>query len=76
MQEQTMRTLVDIDARAIKALDELARKERTSRAALIRAAVDAFLARHAARPKDHAFGLWGNHRIDGLAYQEQVRGEW
>ena len=23
-----------------------------------------------------AFGLWGDHAVDGLAYQEQARGEW
>jgi hypothetical protein len=74
--ETAMRVLVDVGADEVKALDDLAREERTSRAALIRTAVAAFLDERAARSRERAFGLWGNRRIDGLAYQERVRGGW
>ena len=71
-----MRTLVDIGEGQIRALDELAKKEKKSRAALIRAAVEDYLAKHRPKPLRDAFGLWGHRQVDGLAYQERVRGEW
>jgi predicted transcriptional regulator len=70
-----VRTLVDIGDQQIKALDELARRENKSRAALIRAAIDDFLANHRAKQVADAFGLWGDRKTDGLAYQEEIRGE-
>jgi metal-responsive CopG/Arc/MetJ family transcriptional regulator len=71
-----MRTLVDLGETQIQALDELSKKEKTSRAALIRRAVEDFLAKRRPRPERDAFGLWGERETDGLAYQEKVRGEW
>jgi len=65
-----MRTLVDLGDAQLEELDNLSKQERTSRAALIRQA-----ARRRRRDRD-AFGLWGDHAVDGLAYQEQARGEW
>jgi metal-responsive CopG/Arc/MetJ family transcriptional regulator len=71
-----MRTLVDIDALHIRALDGMADREKRSRAALIRQAVAEYLEKRAASPLDHAFGLWGDRKIDGLEYQERLRSEW
>ncbi len=71
-----MRTLVDIGDQEVKALDRLARREKMSRAALIRKAIDDFLARNNADSEVEAFGLWGAGKIDGLAYQEDIRSEW
>lgn len=71
-----MRTLVDIRETQIQALDELSRNQKLSRAALIREAIDDYLSRHRREQATDAFGLWGNHRIDGLAYQERMRSEW
>lgn len=71
-----MRTLVDIGDSELKALDELSKKEKRSRAALIREAINDYLARRRGRLEGDAFGLWGRRKVDGLAYQEQVRGEW
>ncbi len=71
-----MRTLVDIGDSQLRALDELSRKGKRSRAALIREAVDDYLAKHRRSQEDDAFGLWGNQKMDGLVYQEKVRGEW
>lgn len=71
-----MRTLVDIGEAQIRALDEISREQMQSRAALIREAIDDYLGRRRQGQAGDAFGLWGNRRIDGLDYQERVRGEW
>ncbi|ASW09740.1 MULTISPECIES: CopG family transcriptional regulator [unclassified Rhizobium] len=71
-----MRTLVDIGDPEVKALDRLAQREKVSRAALIRKAINDFLARNSTESAADAFGLWGDRQIDGLAYQENMRGEW
>jgi metal-responsive CopG/Arc/MetJ family transcriptional regulator len=71
-----MRTLVDLGETQVQALDELAHKEKRSRAAVIRQAIDEYLLRRRKQEERDAFGLWGNREVDGLTYQEQVRGEW
>lgn len=71
-----MRTLVDIGDQEVKALDRLAQREKMSRAALIRKAINDFLARNNADSEAEAFGLWGDRKIDGLTYQENMRSEW
>lgn len=70
-----MRTLVDIPEPQIKALDQLAMREKSSRAALIRKAVDNLLDSQKKLSNSEAFGLWTG-KEDGLAYQEKVRSEW
>jgi hypothetical protein len=54
----------------------LAKQAKTSRAALIRDAIDAYLEQHRRRHVEDGFGLWGQGDIDGLAYQERIREEW
>lgn len=71
-----MRALVDIDETQIRALDQLARKHRRSRAALIRDAVSEYLRQRPPAALDEAFGLWGDRKVDGLNYQEDLRSEW
>jgi metal-responsive CopG/Arc/MetJ family transcriptional regulator len=71
-----MRTLVDLGDTQVQALDELSKKEKRSRAALIRQAIDDYLAKRHSKQDSDAFGLWGNRKVDGLAYQEKVRREW
>ena len=70
-----MRTLVDLGDTQLQALDELSKKEKRSRAALIRRAIDDYLAKQRDKQEGDAFGLWGKRKVDGLAYQEKVRGE-
>ncbi|MDO9415177.1 CopG family transcriptional regulator [Pararhizobium sp.] len=70
-----MRTLIDIDDMEIQALDAIARKEKVSRASLIRKAVNDFLKLQAADDAQ-AFGLWGDRAVDGLVYQHEIRREW
>ncbi len=75
-----MRTLVNLTETQIQALDRTARAHDRSRAALIREAIDDYIARHPVTdPKmalEDAFGLWGPDGEDGLAYQERLRAEW
>lgn len=71
-----MRILTDIGDNQLQALDDLAKQENISRAALIRHAVSDFLAKHRRESDVEAFGLWGDRVVDGLAYQEKLRSEW
>lgn len=71
-----MRTLVDLGDTQVQALDELSKKDKCSRAALIRQAIDDYLAKRQGRTEGDAFGLWGTRKVDGLDYQEKVRREW
>jgi predicted transcriptional regulator len=71
-----MRTLIDIPDTQIQALAALCERVRQPRAAVIREAIAEYMERHAAKPADAAFGLWGAEAVDGLAYQEKARTEW
>jgi len=71
-----MRTLIDITELQVQALEEIARTEKLSRAAVIRAAIDDYVQRRRRVEIDDAFGLWGEGGTDGLTYQEKVRSEW
>lgn len=55
-----MRTIIDITEEQVKALDEISQLEDTSRAALIRRAIDRMLAEDARRDEvaKEAFGIW------------------
>ena len=74
--DRAMRTLVDIPEPQIRALDEASRREKRSRAALIRQAVDEYLSKRRGSPDDDAFGIWGDRQVDGLVYQKKLRAEW
>jgi predicted transcriptional regulator len=71
-----MRTIIDIDEQQISRLDTLARRDKRSRAAVIRLAVDEYLAKHAVDEIDSGFGLWKGSDVDGLDYQRKLRSEW
>jgi metal-responsive CopG/Arc/MetJ family transcriptional regulator len=71
-----MRALVDIDESQVRELDRLAKKQKQSRAALIREAIADYLEKKAQGTAENAFGLWGRRKVDGLAYQEKIRNEW
>jgi len=70
-----MRTLVDIPDRQIKRLTAICEAEKVSRAEIIRQAISSFLEQKKTGTVE-AFGLWKGRKVDGLAYQEQVRSEW
>jgi predicted transcriptional regulator len=71
-----MRTLIDIDEKQVRELDRVARNQNRSRASIVREAVTDYLQRQAKGAGKDAFGLWGHRKIDGLSYQEKIRGEW
>ena len=71
-----MRTLIDIDETELRALDRLAKSAKVSRASLIRKALDEYLLRQRSADEAEAFGLWGRGAVDGVEYQDKVRGEW
>lgn len=71
-----MRILVDASDAQVAALDDLARRQKRPRAAVIRAAIDDYVARRKQDRIKEGFGLWGKDGEDGLAYQERLRSEW
>ena len=72
------RFLVDIPEEDLARLDALAKADGKSRAAVLREAVAAFIAAESKLGFEKYFGLWERHgsTVDGLAYEEQMRGEW
>ena len=72
------RFLVDVPADDVRKLDEIARREGKSRAAVLREAVANYLEVSGNQGFEKFFGLWERHgsTIDGLEYERQLRGEW
>ena len=72
-----MRTIVDLTERQLSELDRLAKVRDTSRADLVRRAVDRYLAEDAPN-REAGFGLWkrGGSKEDGLAFQRRIRKSW
>ncbi len=71
-----MRTIVDIPKDKIDELDEISKKNKQSRAALIREAISEYLSKRSKGDSDKAFGIWKDSNIDALKYQENIRSEW
>ncbi|MGH9323098.1 MAG: CopG family transcriptional regulator [Vicinamibacteria bacterium] len=71
-----MRTIVELPEEQLRALAELCRREKISRAEAIRRAVAEYAQRHKGGDPRRAFGLWRGRRGDGLAYQRRLRREW
>jgi hypothetical protein len=72
-----MRTIIDLPADQLDALDGICRRESISRAEAIRRAVDLLVRDRAAGGARTAFGLWrGTGTLDGLTYQQRLRQEW
>jgi hypothetical protein len=57
-------------------LKRMAEGSGSSRAALIRDAIDRLISNRRDRVGEDAFGLWSNPDQDGLAYQREIRSEW
>ncbi|KVD04011.1 ribbon-helix-helix protein, CopG family [Burkholderia ubonensis] len=70
------RILVDLPDAQIQALAALVEAERRPRAAVIRDAIDAYLAQRKRTVGADVFGLWKEKKVDGLTYQEALREEW
>ena len=70
-----MRTIIEVPDEVVASLDKLGREGGLSRAALIREAISQYLAERG-RSDSEAFGIWRTDPVDGVQYQEKVRGEW
>jgi metal-responsive CopG/Arc/MetJ family transcriptional regulator len=71
-----MRILVDVPDAQLKELARLSAASKRSRAAIIREAVTSYLSRAKRSHIDDAFGIWGDHEVDGVEYQRKLRDEW
>jgi len=74
--DNDVRTIVELPEEQIRALAEVCRREKISRAEAVRRAVAEYASRHAAGDAERAFGLWRDRRIDALAYERRLREEW
>lgn len=72
------RFLVDVPAEDVQRLDEIAKREGKSRAAVLREAVSNYLEASGKEGFEKYFGLWERHgsKVDGLEYQRELRREW
>ncbi|WP_137927828.1 ribbon-helix-helix protein, CopG family [Cupriavidus sp. 2SB] len=70
------RILIDLPAEQIEDLTLIVEAEQRSRAAVIRDALDAYIVERKKALGTDVFGLWRKKGVDGLVYQEALRGEW
>lgn len=72
------RILVDVPAHDVRKLDEIAKREGKSRAAVLREAVSNYLEESRKEGFEKYFGLWERHgsNVDGLEYERRLREEW
>ena len=71
-----MRTRIDLPEPDTRALDQISKRRRVSRGAVIRQAVSDYLARRAAEDAHAAFGIWRGDALNGVEYQRGARSEW
>ena len=71
-----MRTIIELPADQIEALDRLCDLDLISRAEAIRRAVGEHLARRHAAESRAAYGIWRDRGIDALKYEDAIRHEW
>lgn len=70
------RILVDVPETQLAQLMAVVEAEQRSRAAIIRDAIDAYLALHKRITDNDVFGMWKRKKVDGLEYQQELRSEW
>jgi len=71
-----MRTIVDIPKDVIATLDRVSSQEHCSRAALIREVLQKYIRDGQPAEDAKAFGIWKDEMVDGVEYQNNMRGEW
>jgi hypothetical protein len=71
-----MRTIIELPAAQLEALDALCEREGISRAEGVRRSVAQYVREKRAAVPDEAFGLWRGRGVDGLSYEADLRGEW
>jgi predicted transcriptional regulator len=67
------RILIDLPDAQLYQLTALAEREQRSPAAVVRDAVDAYIAKHKPAQNTDVFGMWQRRKIDGLRYQQDLR---
>lgn len=72
----SMRTIIDLPAPQLDALDAICARDGISRAEAIRRAVAAMIAGVTVADRSAAYGLWRGRGLDGLTYERTLRGEW
>jgi hypothetical protein len=73
------RVLIDISDEKLKMLDELASSQTTqptSRASLVRLAIDEFLEKKRKLKVKDAFGILKHKKLNALKIQRELRSEW
>lgn len=73
-----MRTIVDLPNEDIRRLDGIAKREKVSRAEVVRRAVKDYADKVEPHPIDAVFGMWKGRKDigDGVEYQRRIRAEW
>jgi hypothetical protein len=72
-----MRTIVDLPPELLTHLGRVSKRERISRAEVIRRAVAQYIrAWPSPDAADEAFGIWQHRAMTGLGYEDRVRQEW
>ena len=71
-----MRTIIDIPQHMLDEIDALAKNQKISRAEAVRRAMAEYLEKRPRSRPDAAFGIWKSRKIDPLAYEDALRGEW
>jgi metal-responsive CopG/Arc/MetJ family transcriptional regulator len=71
-----MRTIIDIPPPMLDELDTLAKREKISRAEAVRRAMAEYLEKRRSSRANAAFGIWKSRKVDALAYEDALRGEW
>ena len=71
-----MRTTVELPDEQVRQLAEICRRDRVSRAEVVRRAVASYLSSRRLGEQDDLFGAWRARGTDGLDYQRRLRREW
>lgn len=71
-----MRTIIDIPQDILDGIDGVAKELNISRAEAVRRAIAEYVKERSRARPDAAFGIWKFRKIDSLAYEDSIRGEW
>lgn len=70
------RILIDLSQPQLEALARIVEVQQRPRAAVIRDAIEAYIANHPQPKGGDVFGAWRAKGLDGLDYQQALRSEW
>jgi metal-responsive CopG/Arc/MetJ family transcriptional regulator len=76
-----VRALITFKEEQLKKIDRLARKNKQSRAQVVREAIDRYVSQKEKEPTwkeivAKCAGMWKHKNIDGLEYTNKLREEW